>query len=259
MIEVKTKIGRLSNRTKWFAERPSWADSVGLVEYKQCARPGPRFVFLRQRFQTKVVDLSATEDEIFGQFRKNTQREIRKARRDGVTCHFDGSPEALRRFYNHAAEAHRRPLVRPGRIEAAGAAACISYGLLGDTVLVMHCTLVDRKLGRARVWLGCPRHEPEDGAEFRQLIGRANRLLHFEEMRHFKNRQFTIYDFGGYSADKTDRKQMAINDFKDSFGGRVVVEDNYVSYPLFLAVRGRNWLADLRQRGGDWARRRAPA
>jgi hypothetical protein len=240
MIEIETKIGPLLNRTKWFAREVSWIDSFRLVSYIQSAQQSSRLGFVRRSFQTKVIDLTASEDEIFGQFRKNTQREIRMARREGVTCHFNGDPATFRRFYNHAAKCLRP--IRSAFIEAVAIETCVSYAQLDDTVLVMHCTLIDRTLRRARIWYGCRRHEPEDSSGFRQMVGRANRLLHFEDMRHFKNQESTIYDLGGYSADQTDRKVMAINAFKDSFGGRLLVEANYVSYPLFLAVRGRELL-----------------
>lgn len=255
MIETAARVGPVLHRTKWFAEQLTWMDSLRLVSYVQSAHPRPHLGFVRRTFQTKVIDLTASEDGIFGQFGKNTQYKIRRARRDGVTCHFDGDPATFHGFYNQVAKDQGRWPIPPGRIEAAAAEACISYARLDDTVLVMHCTLIDRTLRRARLWYSCSRHVLEDSSEFRNTVGRANRLLHFEDMRHLKNEDLIIYDFGGYSADKTDHKKMAINAFKDGFGGRLLVESNYVSYPLFLAVRGREFLADLRHRG-DWGRRR---
>jgi hypothetical protein len=258
MIEIETKIGPLLNRTKWFAKEVSWIDSFRLVSYAQSAQQSFRLGFVRRSFQTKVIDLTASEDEIFGQFSKNTQYKIRRARRDGVICHFDGDPALFRRLYNQVAKDQGRWPIPPGRIEAAGTEACVSYALLDDTVLVMHCTLIDRAQRRARLWYSCSRYVVEDKSEIRNTIGRANRLLHFEDMRHLKGRRLAIYDFGGYSADQTDRKKMAINAFKDGFGGRLLVESDYVSYPLFLAVRGRELLADLRHRGNGGRRRVSP-
>jgi hypothetical protein len=245
MIEISSKVGPFRQSTKWFAEHLSWTDSLRLVEYVQSTRLSSRLGFVRRTFQTKVIDLTASEAEIFSQFRKNTQREIRKAQHDGVTCHFDGDPATFRRFYNHAVRDKGLRPIQSARIEAAAGEVCVSYARLDDTVLVMHCTLIDLTLRRARVWYGCPRHEPEDSAEFRQMVGRANRLLHFEDMRYFKNQEVTTYDFGGYSAEKADQKHMAINAFKDSFGGQLLVETNYISYPLFLAVRGRDFVVSI--------------
>jgi hypothetical protein len=242
MIETASNVGPLLNRTKWFAKEVSWIDSFRLVSYVQSAQPSSRLGFIRHTFQTKVIDLTASEDWIFGQFRKNTRYGIRRARRDGVTCHFDGDPVTFRRFYNQFARGRGLRPIPSGLIESAVAEVCLSYARLDDGVLVMHCTLADRTLRRGRLWYSCSCHTLEDSLEVRNTVGRANRLLHFEDMRYFKRQKLAIYDFGGYSADQTDRKRMAINAFKDGFGGRLVVEANYVSYPLFLAVRGRELL-----------------
>jgi hypothetical protein len=248
MIETATSIGPLLNRTKWFAKEVSWIDSVRLVAYIQSAQQRPQLGFVRRTRQTKAVDLTTSEDELFRQFRKNTQYEIRRARRDGVSCRFDCDPVTFRGFYNQFARERGLRPIPSGLIESAAAEVCISYARLDDDVLVMHSTLIDRTLRRARLWYACSRDVLEDSSEFRNTIGRANRLLHFEDMRLFKRQGLAIYDFGGYSADQTDRKKMAINAFKDSFGGRLLVETDYVSYPMFLAMRGSELIADLRSR-----------
>jgi hypothetical protein len=256
MIETTSSVGPLLNRTKWFAKHVSWRDSLRLVSYVQSAQRSPRLGFVRRSFQTKVIDLSLSEDEIYRQFRKNTRYEIRRARRDGVTCHFDGDPVTFRCFYNQVAKDKGLRPIPSGLIESAAAEACVSYARLEDTVLVMSCTLIDRTLRRARGWYGCSRYVPDDIS--RQHASMANRLLYFEEMRYFKNQGLMVYDLGGYSADQTDRKKLAIAAFKDSFGGRLLVETNYVSYPLFFAVQGHELLADLRRRVHRASRQASP-
>lgn len=248
MVETVSRVGPLLNRTKWFKERLSLRDSLRLVTYVQSAQRRSRLGFVRRTFQTKVLDLSVAEDAIFGQFGKNTRYKIRRARREGVTCQFDGTPARFRRFYNYVAEHQGRRPIPPGLIEGVAAEVCISYALLGNTVLVMHCTLIDRQLRRARLWYSCSRHPLKDSSGLRSTIGRANRLLHFEDVRYFKSQRLAIYDFGGYSADRSDQKLMGINAFKDGFGGCLLVEANYISYPLFLAVRSRELLTGLRHR-----------
>jgi hypothetical protein len=235
------------SRTKWFGEHLSPLDSVRLVQYVQSPQGDPRFGFIRKNFQTKIVDLTATEDDIFRQFGKNTQYKIRRAERDHVICRFDGDPGTFVRFNNRVAQQQGRRPIPAGLVEAAAAQVCISWAQLGELVLVMHCTLLDRRLRRARLGYSCSRYVLEDSSEVRNAIGRANRLLHFEDMRHFKRQGMAIYDFGGYSSDPRNRKTMAINKFKDGFGGRLAVENNYVSYALFLAHLGRELLAALRR------------
>ena len=59
----------------------------------------------------------------------------------------------------------------------------------------------------------------------RNLIGRANRLLHWNEIIFFKNASCKVYDFGGLS-NSADTKLVHIDEFKKGFGGKIVVEYN---------------------------------
>ena len=78
-------------------------------------------------------------------------------------------------------------------------------------------------------------------AEARKLTGLAHRLLVLEDMLRFRSQDLRDYDFGGYALGTEDPKLASINRFKDSFGGRIVAEPNYVSLPLHLCLAVRDW------------------
>jgi lipid II:glycine glycyltransferase (peptidoglycan interpeptide bridge formation enzyme) len=78
--------------------------------------------------------------------------------------------------------------------------------------------------------------ESNDGA-FRNLIGRANRLLHWDDILFFKNKKYLIYDVGGISIDTTDKEKQAINKFKSCFGGDMVKE-----YKSFIPLSIKGWI-----------------
>jgi lipid II:glycine glycyltransferase (peptidoglycan interpeptide bridge formation enzyme) len=59
-----------------------------------------------------------------------------------------------------------------------------------------------------------------DGA-MRNLIGRANRYLHWHDIRVFKERGFAFYDFGGLDVSGRSEKTTNIARFKRGFGGQV--------------------------------------
>jgi len=59
----------------------------------------------------------------------------------------------------------------------------------------------------------------EDDAEGRNLIGIANRYLHFEEMKYYKSLGKKIYDWGGAGMQED---VVHITEFKKSFGGTPV-------------------------------------
>jgi hypothetical protein len=246
MIETVHPFGPLRHRTKWFAPQLRWQDSLRFVTYEQSPVSGFQLGFVQQPFHTKVLDLTVSEDVIFSGFSKNTQAKIRRAQRDRVDCTFSDDPimfHWFRSMYNKYAKLQGR-----GQIPAYHTShVCCSYAATLDNgvVLALHCTLVDPQLQRARLWYSCSCYRPDDPSELRNLIGRANRLLHFEDLRHFKTKGTALYDFGGYSADTNDRKKMDINKFKDGFGGELMTEANYISLPLFIMHQGvllGNWM-----------------
>ncbi len=73
--------------------------------------------------------------------------------------------------------------------------------------------------------------------DFRNLVGRANRLHHFKDMLFFKGNACNLYDFGGWYAGTEDQERLMINRFKEEFGGQKVLQYN--------AVLNRTWRAKL--------------
>ena len=53
----------------------------------------------------------------------------------------------------------------------------------------------------------------------RQVIGRANRYLHWQDILKFKAEGLSVYDFGGWYDGKEDKGLLQINQFKEEFGG----------------------------------------
>jgi len=70
------------------------------------------------------------------------------------------------------------------------------------------------------------------------VVGRANRFLHYEDIRYFKEHGYETYDLGGYAKDTQDPKLQGINVFKESFGGTIVEQYNYYS-PLYKLELGK--------------------
>jgi hypothetical protein len=244
MLTLDTEVGPFSGRSKWFCDRPSLADSVRLVSYMQSAHSRGCFGFVRVPFQTMIVDLSQTEDQIFARMSKSVQYKVRRAKREGVVCKFDEDVGRFLAFYREVFAAASRAVVSD-RVMASAAPACAFTSASYDGQLVaMHCYLLDEDRRRARMWHSASRYVVEDDSELRNLIGRANRLLHFESMLHFKQR-FLTYDFGGYASDTTDVKKMSISTFKDGFGGDIVNESHYYSYPLYFGLTAKKMLSDM--------------
>jgi len=255
MIEtVVRRGGFVAIRSKWFSPRPAIADGIGLVRYVQSSwtRPCPGFV--RQAFSTKLIDLSQNEEEIFAQFGKNTQYKIRRAEREGVSCGFDVAPKEFADFYNSLAATAGWSRIKAAQIESAGVNRGLTAARDATGPLAMHSYVVDPAQARARLWHSAAIQVQESSSERRNLVGRANRLLHFRDMIHFKQAGLALYDFGGYSTDPNDSKKQAIARFKDGFGGRIVNETNFYSYGLYAGMLLEETLARLNRRQNAAAR-----
>ncbi len=74
----------------------------------------------------------------------------------------------------------------------------------------------------------------------RSLVGMANRFLHFKDMTYFKDNNYMVYDFGGYAFETNDEQLKNINDFKDSFGGTLIHESDYMPLILFVIIKIKN-------------------
>jgi lipid II:glycine glycyltransferase (peptidoglycan interpeptide bridge formation enzyme) len=98
----------------------------------------------------------------------------------------------------------------------------------------MHACVVSD--GRARMHQSSSHFRSSDDSELRRLIGRANRYLQWDDILYFKNMGLDYYDFGGWYGGGSDTEKLAINQFKESFGGEKQKEFTYMA-PLTL--RGR--------------------
>lgn len=98
----------------------------------------------------------------------------------------------------------------------------IRSGNIDDKPLVFHTYITAQ--GRARLLHSASLFRESDNTTERNLTGRVNRLLHWDDICHFKKNGFSIYDWGGISMDKSDTQRQAINQFKEAFGGTVVKE-----------------------------------
>ena len=71
--------------------------------------------------------------------------------------------------------------------------------------------------------------------EHKAMIGRANRLLHWDDFLYFRQKSLLFYDLGDWYGGKTDRDKLLINEFKESFGGEKKEDYVYTVPVSFLS------------------------
>ncbi|HOW08747.1 MAG TPA: hypothetical protein PLX08_02990 [Bacteroidales bacterium] len=218
----------------YFADRPSlkhglfnsYIQSFSKIEIKG---------FKRNPFYTKLIDLS--NPNLLESFNKETQYEIRKSQNDGILCKVSDDLSEFTLFYNEfAKEKNMSKQISSTELKKYGEAFILrnAYSTNG-TLLVSHSYIADWSIKRVRILTSSSKiHNNNLDRADRKLIGRANRLLHYEDMIFFRNLGYLIYDFGGYAYETQDQSLQGINRFKDHFGGELVEESNYESYLLYL-------------------------
>jgi hypothetical protein len=220
-------------------------------------------------FDTLHVDLTQSQEDLWRGVHPKTRERINRAlKRDNLTVTRADAPgpaeiDALVRAYDpFAAE---RGLARADRdsleqFRKAGVLALskVSHPTHGD--LVFHAIVVTPT--RARGLISVIARSAEGGADA-PLLGRANRMLFWDDLSHFRKRGIPLYDWGGLYQKGDDPALARIAEFKLGFGGRVVTEykcNRALSWRgrAFLALRPlwERWraLRERRRSGGEGGR-----
>lgn len=247
MLLLTRTVGTVRICESWFASERI-VGSYDVVFYRQSAVPMSEDA---QEYTTFILSLAIPEADLFARFRKNFRYEIKKAETsDDLSCCFVDVHDALEmmqlyEFYDAFADSKGLAPLNRVEIERIKEAAslyvtCVRYD--GDT-LVYHIYIGDGK--RARLLRSASRFREADSSDFRNLIGRSNRYLHWWDIQSFKNRGYQQYDLGGCYMGSDDLSKKNVKDFKAGFGGDTVVE--YHSSQA-LTLKGRLALLWLKYR-----------
>src|SRR5260221_5864902 len=237
---------RISGRTAvygevWYEEEPPRDSGVYLVPFRQ--RKTPIADARATPFLTMVTDLSAEIDEIAEKFGKDCRYKIRRAEtKDGLRMEFITDPESrlgeFQAFYDAFA---KQKSVAPSYHQWL-LAACKARQLVltsasqNDEALVWHAYVTSGKAAWLQYTGSCFRDKDND---YRALVGRANRWLHWKEMLQFKEMGIRRYDWGGLFEDESVPENAGINKFKKDFGGQQV---RTYDCTVPVTLKGRLWL-----------------
>ena len=221
-----------------YPEVPARCD---IVKLHQVSAPPLERGWKCREFYTLHLELKQSTDQLLSQLKGPTRYEIVRARdRDRLVTQIADEPtgDGVMRFvefYNSYTQFHTistdnsRYLVQLASLKSLSISSA-SNEFDGD--LAFHAYLVDEQ--RARLLLSVIR-QPQNNCGG-ALLGRANRLLHWQDICHFKNKGLTCYDFGGLYIKGDDLKLLQVARFKAGFGGKLVKEYKCIKA---LTVRGK--------------------
>lgn len=236
----------MSGRVYWFSERVTWYSGLKLSIYRQSYQAMAGFLFRSSPFHTLEVDLNHKALEIFEGFTKNTRYEIRRSEKDDVFLQVVDNLDDFIEFYASFARSKGRSPLGRDELNCYGKHLVITAAVRDGLYLVMHSYIVDKQASVVRLLHSASDFRSTNTSEIKQLIGRANRRLHWLDMCLFKAEGFSIYDFGGYAVDSVTDELEKINDFKRGFGGKIKKQYEHVSVLLDLVLWMRHFIRRIK-------------
>jgi lipid II:glycine glycyltransferase (peptidoglycan interpeptide bridge formation enzyme) len=225
----------------WFDEAPPVDAGVDIFQYR--FRRAPVANTRATPLLTMVSDLAPQEAEFLQRFGKDCRYKIRRAdTKDGLRLEFTSEPgQRLDEFANFfdtfAHQKGHSPCDRAWLRAACDAGQLLlSVALRGDEPLVWHAHVLCA--GTAGLQYTASHFRGQDN-DFRALVGRANRWLHWHDMLKLKSLGFERYDWGGLFPDESTPERAGINRFKRDFGGE---EIRVYECALPVSLKGRVYL-----------------
>jgi hypothetical protein len=236
----------------WYEEELPRDPGVDIVVYRQREAPIPGA--RTAPFLTMVTDLSLPDDAITEKFGKDCRYKIRRAdSKDGLRMEFITDPASrltdFCAFYDAFAAQKSLWTCDHQWLHAACNAGqlVLTSASRNDEPLVWHAYLTSGTAAWLQYTGSCYRDRDND---YRALVGRANRWLHWREMLQFKAMGIKRYDWGGLFEDESIPENAGINRFKKDFGGQPV---RTYDCTVPVTLKGRIWLP-LRE---AWQRRKS--
>jgi hypothetical protein len=182
--------------------------------------------------KTQLIDLNDHKDTLFSAMSSNTRYKIKRAEREGLLPSIIPQPttadlSAYATFFDEFASQKGLPACNLKKMQALGSVDGILLSSISrptGELLASHAYVKDTETGRLRLLYSASHFRAAADSSERNLIGRANRLLHWHEMYSFKDLGFQHYDLGGIPIDDSDAEKNAIARFKREFGGREITE-----------------------------------
>lgn len=227
----------------WFEENMTQGKSHADIVFFHGIREKKKGNFCKNEvFYTLFSDLLLPEEELYSAIHKNVRYEIRKNEKESMTVKYFTKKELLeeQKRLEELEEMYHALYLSKGMNQFLNHDQLLGYAGTGALVLteifsegqplVIHSYLTDGKQTRLLHSVSEFRAEGADA----NLVARANKRLHWEDMKYFKERGVNLYDWGGIS---NPDNPNGIDAFKMKFGG--------VSETYFNVLEGRTLLGKL--------------
>lgn len=183
---------------------------------------------LVEEFYTIWIDLSKDEDRLLAEMNQSTRHHIRKAATYGLR--YDSWPPGVSArldefadFFDAANAVKRLPPADRRSLRAYAASGVLDLSRVCDRdgrTLAWHAHYRDAIHARQTHTASVHRSQPD--SQFHTFLGRANRWAWWQDLLRLKRAGIVLYDFGGWYPGVENKELLAVNFFKEGFGGRIV-------------------------------------
>lgn len=241
MILLHKKKHGIHFYTVWFAKEK--VNKKGIIAYHEYM--GNMIEDKSSHFDTLITNLQESEEEIKQHFSKSCKYKINRAARENVSIEIfqnaditeemiDSFTEFFQTFWASKGSMleSKEKLKQDLKAYKDAGALTIAYALVNGEKAVYHTHISDENVARLLHSASLYRLQQDEEGNTKNLIGMANRLLHFEEMKFFKKSGKTSYDWGGAGRSE---EVIHITEFKESFGGENAVYYDFEQVNGFMA------------------------
>ena len=184
-------------------------------------------------FTTIWIDLSKPQDELLSDMNKSTRHHIRKAAEYELRYDYWHPDTAAQLsefidFSNASNAAKDLGPVDARWLRRAAECGALDLSRVMDrdgSPLVWHAHYREASHARQTHTASVFRSRPD--SDYRTFLGRTNRWGWWEDMKRFQREGIQLYDFGGWYSGTENKELLAVNFFKEGFGGRIVKTYNY--------------------------------
>jgi hypothetical protein len=202
---------------------------LDLIRHFYCSHPVPGarstkiytlWISLRQEPQSLLTNMS-----------RATRAQLRQAAKENFKCEFSSAPTnewttQFFDFFDRFADSMRLKRVNRRRLLALRKKNSLDLSRISSSegkVLVWHANIRRGEFAFCLYSSSLFRNHDRKMAAY---IGRANRLLHWQDILRFRDEGVSTYDFGGWYPGSQNEALLNVNRFKESFGGELVVQYN---------------------------------
>lgn len=182
------------------------------------------------KYGSHILDLSRSEEELWGGMHSKHRNVIRKAEKEGIIVEESSN---TKNYYYLSEETYKRSRGKGPEYQTLKRVydylnpigMCkVFFAKQGDKLISGAFMLICGK--KVTYWHGATCDDPPTG---------ASNLLHWEMLKRFKNENYRWYDFGGAYLGREEGKGKNISRFKERFGGNLEVF--YGGYKIYSPLR----------------------